>query len=246
MRKTALLGRLIGLEVPAELVPEGEDPERLRECVLLRPALRHRGVGRPGAAGVRLRGHPLGRRRHARRDRAPGPVGARAAAARLPGARRAARPAPGLGRRAPLGHPAAARPAQRRPTPSRSWRRCCPTARPCCPRWWSARAATRCSPRRWRAASARRAACTTAELPDTVQAVLAARLDALEPFERRLVQQAAVVGRTFWEGSLAPLAESEGRDLERGAARRSRRRTSSPPAPRAGWPASASWPSSTC
>src|SRR5919108_210639 len=36
-----------------------------------------------------------------------------------------------------------------------------------------------------------------AELPDTVQAVLAARLDSLEPFERRLVQQAAVVGRTF-------------------------------------------------
>jgi class 3 adenylate cyclase/tetratricopeptide (TPR) repeat protein len=55
----------------------------------------------------------------------------------------------------------------------------------------------------------------TAELPDTVQAVLAARLDALEPFERRLVQQAAVVGRTFWEGSLVPLARSEGRDLGR-------------------------------
>ena len=52
------------------------------------------------------------------------------------------------------------------------------------------------------------------ELPDTVQAVLAARLDALDPFERRLVQQASVVGRTFWEGSLAPLAEQEGRDLE--------------------------------
>ena len=52
------------------------------------------------------------------------------------------------------------------------------------------------------------------ELPDTVQAVLAARLDALDPFERRLVQQAAVVGRTFWEGSLAPLAEEEGRDLQ--------------------------------
>ena len=55
----------------------------------------------------------------------------------------------------------------------------------------------------------------TAELPDTVQGVLAARLDALEPFERRLVQQAAVVGRTFWEGSLMPLARSEGRDLGR-------------------------------
>ena len=45
-----------------------------------------------------------------------------------------------------------------------------------------------------------------AELPDTVQAVLAARLDSLEPFERRLVQQASVVGRTFREGALATLA----------------------------------------
>jgi predicted ATPase/class 3 adenylate cyclase len=54
-----------------------------------------------------------------------------------------------------------------------------------------------------------------AELPDTVQAVLAARLDALEPFERRVVQQAAVVGRTFWEGSLAALAEGDPRELER-------------------------------
>jgi class 3 adenylate cyclase/predicted ATPase len=53
------------------------------------------------------------------------------------------------------------------------------------------------------------------ELPDTVQGVLAARLDALDPFERRLVQQAAVVGRTFWEGSLMGLARSEGRDLGR-------------------------------
>jgi class 3 adenylate cyclase/tetratricopeptide (TPR) repeat protein len=54
-----------------------------------------------------------------------------------------------------------------------------------------------------------------AELPDTVQAVLAARLDSLEPFERRLVQQASVVGRTFPEGALAGLARAEGRDLDR-------------------------------
>jgi class 3 adenylate cyclase/tetratricopeptide (TPR) repeat protein len=53
----------------------------------------------------------------------------------------------------------------------------------------------------------------TGELPDTVQALLAARLDSLEPFERRLVQQAAVVGRTFWEDALAPMAAEEGRDL---------------------------------
>ncbi|HEX8742176.1 MAG TPA: adenylate/guanylate cyclase domain-containing protein [Thermoleophilaceae bacterium] len=53
------------------------------------------------------------------------------------------------------------------------------------------------------------------ELPDSVQAVLAARLDGLEPFERRLVQQAAVVGRTFWASSLATLAAEENLDLER-------------------------------
>jgi class 3 adenylate cyclase/tetratricopeptide (TPR) repeat protein len=52
-------------------------------------------------------------------------------------------------------------------------------------------------------------------LPDTVQALLAARLDSLDRFERRLVQQAAVVGRTFWADALAPVAAAEGRDLER-------------------------------
>jgi class 3 adenylate cyclase/predicted ATPase len=53
------------------------------------------------------------------------------------------------------------------------------------------------------------------ELPDTVNAVLAARIDSLEPLERRVVQQAAVVGRTFWEGSLAGVAGEEGDDLGR-------------------------------
>ena len=52
-------------------------------------------------------------------------------------------------------------------------------------------------------------------LPDTVQALLAARLDSLDRFERRLVQQAAVVGRTFWADALAPVAAAEGRDLDR-------------------------------
>src|SRR3954468_6827829 len=51
------------------------------------------------------------------------------------------------------------------------------------------------------------------ELPDTVQGVLAARLDSLPPFERRLVQHAAVSGRTFWPGSLASIAQEEGADL---------------------------------
>jgi len=50
-------------------------------------------------------------------------------------------------------------------------------------------------------------------LPDSVQAVLAARLDSLDAFERQLVQQAAVVGRTFWLGALNEVARREGREL---------------------------------
>jgi class 3 adenylate cyclase/tetratricopeptide (TPR) repeat protein len=53
-----------------------------------------------------------------------------------------------------------------------------------------------------------------AELPATVQALLAARLDSLEPFQRRLLAHAAVVGRTFWEGALSPVVEAEGGDLQ--------------------------------
>ncbi|MGH2961542.1 MAG: ATP-binding protein, partial [Solirubrobacterales bacterium] len=49
-------------------------------------------------------------------------------------------------------------------------------------------------------------------LPDSVHSVLAARLDSLEPIERRLLQHAAVVGKTFWEGSLTGAA-GEGGDL---------------------------------
>jgi tetratricopeptide (TPR) repeat protein len=52
------------------------------------------------------------------------------------------------------------------------------------------------------------------ELPDSVQSLLAARLDSLDPLERRLVQHAAVVGRTFWEGALAVALPSES-DLRR-------------------------------
>ena len=55
-------------------------------------------------------------------------------------------------------------------------------------------------------------------LPDTVQGVLAARLDSLRPFERRLVQQAAVVGRTFRRSALAALADAEREDLGRALA----------------------------
>jgi class 3 adenylate cyclase/predicted ATPase len=54
---------------------------------------------------------------------------------------------------------------------------------------------------------------TAAELPDTVQGLLAARLDGLERFERQLVAHAAVLGRTFWESALQPIAHAAGADL---------------------------------
>jgi class 3 adenylate cyclase/tetratricopeptide (TPR) repeat protein len=52
------------------------------------------------------------------------------------------------------------------------------------------------------------------ELPETVHALLAARLDALAPFERRVAQHAAVIGRTFWRAALEPIARAEGGDLD--------------------------------
>jgi len=51
------------------------------------------------------------------------------------------------------------------------------------------------------------------QLPDTVHGLLAARLDSLEPAERQVVQHAAVVGRTFWEDVLQPVAAEAGADL---------------------------------
>jgi class 3 adenylate cyclase/tetratricopeptide (TPR) repeat protein len=52
------------------------------------------------------------------------------------------------------------------------------------------------------------------ELPDTVQGLLAARLDALGSLESHLVAHAAVVGQIFWEGALEPVARAEGGDLQ--------------------------------
>jgi class 3 adenylate cyclase/tetratricopeptide (TPR) repeat protein len=42
-------------------------------------------------------------------------------------------------------------------------------------------------------------------LPETVQGIVAARLDALTPEEKTLVQDAAVLGKVFWSGALAAM-----------------------------------------
>lgn len=44
-----------------------------------------------------------------------------------------------------------------------------------------------------------------AHLPDTIQGVLAARVDLLHPLERIILQHAAIVGRTFWFSALQEL-----------------------------------------
>ena len=43
-------------------------------------------------------------------------------------------------------------------------------------------------------------------MPETVQAVIAARLDGIPEGPRRLVQDAAVVGAEFWPGALVALS----------------------------------------
>jgi class 3 adenylate cyclase/CRP-like cAMP-binding protein/tetratricopeptide (TPR) repeat protein len=44
------------------------------------------------------------------------------------------------------------------------------------------------------------------DLPDTVQGVIASRIDLLPPPEKRILQDAAVVGRVFWEGAVEGIA----------------------------------------
>ncbi len=58
---------------------------------------------------------------------------------------------------------------------------------------------------------------TTGEVPESVQGVIAARLDALPRSEKELLQEAAVHGKVFWLGGLASEGASEDalRPLER-------------------------------
>lgn len=51
-------------------------------------------------------------------------------------------------------------------------------------------------------------------LPETVQGMIAARLDALTPEEKELAQDAAVVGKVFWVGALAAISGREPTAIE--------------------------------
>ena len=213
-RKTALIARLIGLEVPAELVPMGEDPERLRESFFsaLRAGIEAMARRQPLvlafedihwaddgmldaiehlAQWVRAPLLLVCLARDELLDRRPSWGGGRGSATQLVLEPLSAGETESLvaallpeGETVP---PAVVERSGGNPLFAEEMAR----------------------------RIAEEGSIQAGELPDTVQAVLAARLDALEPFERRLVQQAAVVGRTFWEGSLAPLAGSDERQLER-------------------------------
>jgi class 3 adenylate cyclase/tetratricopeptide (TPR) repeat protein len=58
---------------------------------------------------------------------------------------------------------------------------------------------------RWRATSGLREVA----IPDTVQGVLAARIDLLSPEEKRALQAAAVVGRVFWTGAVEAVVDGQ-------------------------------------
>ena len=52
------------------------------------------------------------------------------------------------------------------------------------------------------------------ELPETVQGIIAARLDALTPEEKDVLQTASVVGKVFWLGSVVAIGGGSASDTE--------------------------------
>jgi tetratricopeptide (TPR) repeat protein len=52
---------------------------------------------------------------------------------------------------------------------------------------------------------------TELSIPPTIHALLAARLDRLEPTERALIERASVIGKEFWRGAVAHLSPEEER-----------------------------------
>ena len=215
LRKTALLGRLIGLEVPAELVPEGEDPERLREWFFsaLRQGIEAWASTEPLVFAFEdihwADDGMLDAIEHlAQLVRAPLLLVCLARNELLD-----RRPAWGNGRTESTHlflEPLSAGETKQLVTTLLP-----PNGESLLPALVERSGGNPLFAEEMACRIREKGSVHAVELPDTVQAVLAARLDSLEPFERRLVQQAAVVGRTFWEGSLAPLARAEGQDLER-------------------------------
>ena len=188
-----------------------------------------RAAGRHLPDRARLRGHAVGRHEPARLRRVPARV-----VAQLPAVRRSrsrGRSCRSAGR---AGAPASA--TSPRSTWSRSrgrrWRSCSKGScracrRACATRSSRARRACRCtrsrrcgccstaacSPRRGRSTSPT-GEIETLEVPETLHALIAARLDGVSPEERRLLQDGAVLGKTFTVQALAALSGTAPAELE--------------------------------
>ena len=120
--------------------------------------------------------------------------------------------------------------------------------------WWPWPTATHSSPRSWCACSSTRACCATHDgawqlvgpvterrVPGSVQAVLSARLDELAGEEKRVAQEAAVVGRIFWDVDRGAPAQPTGRRGGTGAARHCASRSWWLRACRRPWPGASEW-----
>ena len=62
------------------------------------------------------------------------------------------------------------------------------------------------------------------DLPDTVQGIIAARLDGLDPANKTILQDAAVIGKAFWLGAVASLGGTDVAEVERRLRELERRR----------------------
>ena len=54
----------------------------------------------------------------------------------------------------------------------------------------------------------------SAAVPESLQALIAARLDTLTPDRKSLLQDAAVIGKVFWAGALAEMGDRDPREVE--------------------------------
>jgi class 3 adenylate cyclase/tetratricopeptide (TPR) repeat protein len=214
VRKTALLGRLIGLEVPRDLAPDGEEPERLRESFFsaLRAGIEAMARRRPLVIAFEdihwADNGMLDAIEHlAQWVRAPLMIVCLARGELLD-----RRPAWGSGR--PFATQVPLEPLSADETQALV-AALLPDGEAVLPAVVERSGGNPLFAEEMARRLAEEGGVHAAELPDTVQAVLAARLDALDAFERQLVQEAAVAGRTFFESSLATLAGSGGRELER-------------------------------
>ena len=170
----------------------------------------------------RARRPALGRADLPRPRRVRRPRGRRAPARRLGDAARAPRAAPRLGRRARrYSTRSAATTRGSSSTRSRSARRSTTSSRPRSSRRPRAsRSSSSSSPR-----TRRRPTSRTSAIPMTLDALLASRIDVLEPGERAVLSRAAVVGRAFSRESLGALTpDAEARELDGRLASLERRR----------------------